>query len=634
MEPARRVLSALALSVAAAFAAPQAAAQAVSFSNVYVFGDSLSDSGYYRPVLLASGLPASVVNVLGRFTTNPGPIWAEIIAAYYGSNAAPSNAGGNIFAQGGARVALPSASTPTGGAQRPVSTQITEYLARNGGTADPNALYTVWAGANDIFQNLGALQAGAIDAAALQANVLAAAAAEVQQIARLQAAGARYIVVFSLPDIGATPQFGASATTAGQVTALSAGYNTTLFSGLASAGVRVIPVDAFSLISEVRANPAAFGFTNVTGVACGPFPGVTTTPNSQFCLPTNYVNTTAAETYLFADGVHPTTGAHRIVAQFVQAMIEGPAVLSMLAEVPLRTRAGHLRTLEDGLATAALGQLGRWQLFVSGDKGNFDIERGTGSAGLGSENESFALGTTVRATEAVTLGAAFGLNRSESSFGGGMGSFETEDRSLSLFGTARSGGLHGTLILTLADIRFDDVRRTFRLGNLDRVASASPDGSNASAHLALGYDFRMGRLSIGPTVSMTHQNVEINAFSEEGGGSSNLRIADQKRRSEVWSAGLRASYDLGGGWTPWVRVTADKERRDDVRFVTATPVSLASGNSYDIPGYVSDTSFMTAAVGIRGQVTPGIGLSAAYYRVSGRSGIEEDGITGMVSIRF
>src|SRR4029450_2046165 len=100
------------------------------------------------------------------------------------------------------RVALPSASTPPGAAQRPVSTQIDEFLARNNGAADPNALYTVWAGANDIFQQLGAFSAGAITQAQLQTNVLAAATAEVQQLARVQAAGARYIGVLGLPGGG------------------------------------------------------------------------------------------------------------------------------------------------------------------------------------------------------------------------------------------------------------------------------------------------------------------------------------------------------------------------------------------------------------------------------------------------
>ena len=133
---------------------------------------------------------------------------------------------------------------------------------------------------------------------------------------------------------------------------------------------------------------------------------------------------------------------------------------------------------------------------------------------------------------------------------------------------------------------------------------------------------------------MLHQDVEINGFSEEGAGSANLRIADQRRKSEVWSAGLRASYDLGNGWTPWLRVTADKERRDEARVVTASPLTLAQGNSYDIPTFAPDTSYVTAAIGIHGQFTDRIGVSIAYTNVSSRSRVDEDGITAMLSIRF
>ena len=75
------------------------------------------------------------------------------------------------------------------------------------------------------------------------------------------------------------------------------------------------------------------------------------------------------------------------------------------------------------------------------------------------------------------------------------------------------------------------------------------------------------------------QNVDVNGFDEtrrRGGATLTgmLTIGTQKRRSEVWSVGARASYDFGN-WTPWVRVTADKERRDDPRFVTATVRSLS-----------------------------------------------------------
>ena len=93
-----------ALLVVSAFLGFSAPTQAQKFSQVIVFGDSLSDAGYYRPVLGAAGVPASLLPILGRFTTAPGPVWAELVAAYYGAPTGPSNVNnGNIFAQGGAR---------------------------------------------------------------------------------------------------------------------------------------------------------------------------------------------------------------------------------------------------------------------------------------------------------------------------------------------------------------------------------------------------------------------------------------------------------------------------------------------------------------------------------------------------
>jgi outer membrane lipase/esterase len=632
MKTKKRILPALLLSLFAGAAATSASAQQAQFSNVYVFGDSLSDAGYYRPFLAGLGLPAATVAQLGRFTTNPGPVFSELISQYYGVTPGPSNVtGGNIFAQGGARVAEASPLTPTGQAQRPVSTQITEFLARNNGAADPNALYTVWAGANDIFVNLGAFQAGGITQAQLQTNVLAAATAEIGQIGRLQAAGARYVVVFGLPDIGATPQFAnAGAATQGAVTALSGGFNTTLFSGLATAGIRVIPVDAFSLLSEVRANPALYGFTNITSPACGPFPPITTatTVSSQFCLVgVNLVAANAQNTYLFADGVHPTSAAQAIVAQFVESLIEGPTAYSILAEVPLRTRQAHVRTVQEGLATAQIGQIGRLTVFAAGDGGNFDLNP------TSNETRSGAIGVTARVSEGVTLGLAIGKSTSEGNFGNNMGGFDTNETVFSAFAAAKWGGLYGNAIASISDVSFTGVHRNIVLGPAVRTATSRPEGSNSSIFANLGYDFSLGRFKIGPTVSVAYQDVDVNQFDEAEAGSANLRIGAQSRKSEVWSAGVRASIDIGR-WTPWAQITADKERKDGTRVVTASPLSMASGNSYDVPALSFDNSYMTGSIGIRGMLTDQVGLSLAYYKVSGRSNVSEDGVTGMVSIRF
>ena len=69
---------------------------AAQFTAVYFFGDSLTDSGFYKPVV-----PPGT----GLFTTNPGPVWSTVFANRLGLAANPSNTpGGTNFAQGGARV--------------------------------------------------------------------------------------------------------------------------------------------------------------------------------------------------------------------------------------------------------------------------------------------------------------------------------------------------------------------------------------------------------------------------------------------------------------------------------------------------------------------------------------------------
>jgi len=87
-------------------------------------------------------------------------------------------------------------------------------------------------------------------------------------------------------------------------------YNAALSQGLSQLGTGIIPINVFGLVNEVRANPAAFGFTNVTGVAC-------TTSSSILCTPNTLAAPNANNTYLFADGVHPTTGGHKIFADQV-----------------------------------------------------------------------------------------------------------------------------------------------------------------------------------------------------------------------------------------------------------------------------------------------------------------------------
>ena len=82
--------------------------------------------------------------------------------------------------------------------------------------------------------------------------------------------------------------------------------------------MQVIQFNTSALLNEIIANPSLYGFVNATQRAC-------TTPSSLQCTPSTLVAPNANMNYVFADGVHPTTGADLVLAQAIVSMITGPA---------------------------------------------------------------------------------------------------------------------------------------------------------------------------------------------------------------------------------------------------------------------------------------------------------------------
>jgi outer membrane lipase/esterase len=626
MKTQRRLISTLVATAIASTAFAASNASAAQFTGMIIFGDSLSDGGYFRRGL---NLPSAI----GRFTTNPGITAAEMIGQRYGYTTAPSNtAGGTNFAQGGARVNAPAPGlTPPGLAERPVTTQVTEYLTSNGGRADPAALYSMWAGANDIFFNLSAVQAGLVNPNDLSTIISTTANQMTANVGRLMAAGARYVLVYSLPNIGTTPQFRGTPL-AGTVTQLTAGYNTALFTGLAASNLSVIPVDAFTLLSEIQADFARYGFTNITGTACN----LATTPNqsSLFCSPATYTTANAATTYLFADGVHPTTAAHRIVADHVIGLIEGPANMGLLAESGLRVRDAHLRTVDKGLAAAMNGKVGGIAAFAALDGGKYDYSATPLAEGAQNDLRAYTAGITFRASESVGVGVAIGKTEADAAFTNGVGKYDVAETAVSGFFNANVGNFTVRGKATVGDLSYDGIQRNIVLGPVTRVATANSGGANFSTQFDLGYRLKLGAITLMPFAGYTTQNVEVNDFYEGGAGSSNLQYLKQRLTSRVSSFGLGASGDFGA-ITPYVRVSMEKEHNNDQRFVTANAFTFVTQTNptYSIPTFRGDDSWGTAVIGVNGRfdrITAGI----AYSSIFSRGNVKADGLTASVSYAF
>jgi len=320
---ARLSVKASAVAACAAFAVAallplQAQAQ---FSNAFIFGDSLSDSGNNGLFLGApNGVPQPVTSdgyipSLPYFPTGTysnGPVWATSFAAGLGLSAAPSLAGGTNFAFGGARVNLDG----SGGFPFSLRTQVGQFLGATGNVAPSDALYVIAGGGNDARDALSSLGASPSLSDIVGAISLASAqfAIDVGNLVdTLQAAGAQNIVVWNTPDLGLAPAVLAQGPQAsGLGTLLAFNMNQALDYRLASE-LGVTTFDIFSFTNLVASTPGAYGLSNVTN-AC--VTGICTDP-SQF---------------LFWDGIHPSAAGHALLGQaMLVAVIPEPATYLMMA---------------------------------------------------------------------------------------------------------------------------------------------------------------------------------------------------------------------------------------------------------------------------------------------------------------
>lgn len=253
---------------------------------IYVFGDSLSDTGN---IFIATGgeIPASPPYYQGRFSN--GPIYVDRIAAALGSEVAPVLAGGTNYAFGGAEV--------LGGAPVPsLRNQADLFLAGLPARgADPDALYIVFGGGNDVR---AVLQGGAAP------ESVPAAAQEVANIVGdLAEAGARAFLVPNLPNVGRTPEaIAAGPEAVAAAEGLSLLFNESLAAALSPLGaidpIDLVTLDTFALLEQVVAMPGAFGFTNVTDPCL---------VDGTICAD--------PDRYLFWDGLHPTSANGAMLAR-------------------------------------------------------------------------------------------------------------------------------------------------------------------------------------------------------------------------------------------------------------------------------------------------------------------------------
>lgn len=564
-----------------------------TFNNVIAFGDSLSDAGNLSLLIVPSYQPPQ------EFTTNPGAVVVQNVAAALGYPLTASLAGGNDYAWGGAGIYNNAPGTPAGVPLIP--TVVNSYLATH--TLDNHALYTMWGGANDIFY-------ATTTPATAQAQIVAAAQEEVKLLRQLQGAGAENILVFNLPNIGLTPEATeAGASAAASLTTLSVIYNGQLNAGIGQLGRGIIPVNAFALLNQVIANPGRYGFANVTTPACGAGSDSVLCGPQGSGLPYTYAPGTNYS-YLFADGVHPTTGADKMLAQVVLSELAAPQQISLLQEAPLAAVTTQTAAVRDQMTADNFGSPTR--AFASINYSNQQFEQSAGAPKTTSNNVDLTLGVDVHASDYISAGAALGIGEHYADVSGG-GGYDLQALTGLGYVTWHDAGAYAGVYGDFGQASYTNVNRVFDVGNYRTNESGKTDGSYLGMGLHGGYWFDVGSLKTGPFANFEYQNIKIDGYNEGGNDATAMWFGRQERNALISTLGWR----LQGHWqynsmdlSPYVTLGWNHDSRASTDMVTAGLNSM--NGSFEMAGYTPDKNWGSADVGLTAQFTPNVSGWVAY----------------------
>lgn len=281
---------------------------APTFTDMYVFGDSLSDTGNVSD---SFGWFSNMMSITIGYGNNDrfsnGPVWHEYLSTSLGmSPETYSRNGGNNYAYGGAQV-------NSGGWFQDIvvdtySEQVTGYLGSN--TVDTGALYISWIGGNDVRSLVGESNT--------QSAIDTALDGVAQMLDQLLGNGVDHLLIPNLPDIGSIPEFAGNAGESAHASQLTNAWNTGLAQRLDNlsntySSASIYEFDVFSLFQDMMTSPASYGMSNVVDQCRSVSWGWTGRYE---------VECANASSTLFWDEIHPTTAAHELLAQYAFDLID------------------------------------------------------------------------------------------------------------------------------------------------------------------------------------------------------------------------------------------------------------------------------------------------------------------------
>jgi uncharacterized protein YhjY with autotransporter beta-barrel domain/phospholipase/lecithinase/hemolysin len=579
----RRAFACASLITIAAGSTPAAAQQ---IDRIVVFGDSYADTG--NALRLAGINPVTTqIYTTGRFSggTNYVDTLSNILQVPQYNFAI-----GGASTTGNGTLGLPG-----------FPFEVQEFLSGGGTLGFPavdttltrSDLVAISIGGNDsrYYQQGGGTVAGASAAAAT-------ASASFQQNFDLVMQRGTPTISFLAGNAALLPEVATNPSAQAVRAAYSSAYNSDVqqvLAGYADQGAIVHYLDLNAMLSQVQANPAAYGITN--GLVCPIFPDPTCVLNSNGYL-------------FYGDALHLTSQGFAIVGQYVAAQLAAPLTLQAPGDLGLDTARQWGRTLSSrsDLYARGAGTQGL-RIYAVGDAMSRDVPRSD-------ENSQFSIrgvGATIGAEYGLAggvVGIAANYSHPRAEFGNESARDSARSWQLGAYGSLSSGGLFGQAYVGYGK----DKNRIRRAGVVEGM-TASADGNHAVAGAKGGYLLPFAGLKVGPIVAIDYARAKVDGYTENGDPALTLNVGGQSLNALTGQAGLEVRGDLAG-LHPFVDFTAEHDFSGDSRLIsfsqTSAPVivnhwaatrdketygRVAGGATADLGSNISVDAYATTTLG-------------------------------------
>ncbi|WP_461785425.1 beta strand repeat-containing protein [Prosthecobacter sp.] len=251
-----------------------------------------------------------------------------------------------------------------------------------------------------------------------------------------------------------------------------------------------------------------------------------------------------------------------------------------------------------------------WEAYTMVNYANISLGNIQGQAGVDSETWAPGVGIEKRLDTNLTIGFAASMLETSQSFTGGLGGMDISGIAFSAYGSYVTPKFWADVLYSLGSFDLDSTRNAtgFPVANGNTTATTNMLQFNAGyTHRDAEYGFIYG-----PFVGVDWMRMNVDSYSETGGGIGALAYADRTADSLIARAGYSFSSTFATSFakiTPQIRIAYERQNIQS----SSTAVSLINQPfSVSSNGQAPGADYMLVGAGVNFAFTHNFGLLLSY----------------------